>query len=1571
MPAGDFCATSWRVHPTAAIAASKIASTAGGRSTAASGRRSTAGAASRLSAVSADGSAIVAESEPEGEGGSAGKGKEDKRAKSETGGSELVSGDEDVGAPLIAADAARIPGVESTPGIPALAAAGLAAGGEGGGLALGEWGYAVAGRAARAVGGAGRVVAAALPPESAVLLTACVVGLLTGASVSLFNEAVSVIAVHAIRDTVWQGVPPEGGSTWLRSQSVAATWHLHIFVPLAGGVVVGILNTVRSEIKDLPLIRQPPPAVTLGTGNSLGPEGPSVEIGASVGKGAGKVVQGGRERTIALVAAGSAAGISAGFNAAVAGCFFALESVLRSSVSSAPASLTTAMVLLSSVLAAVVSQQILGSDPAVQIPLYEFRSPAELPLYLLLGLCCGGVSIALTRSARLATDAFDRLLLLSPLPPALLPALGGLSVGVISLAYPEVLYWGFQNINDLLGSRPLASAPQVQHLPHITNLLAPLFSFSHPWTFSSSWSPSRCLPWPSAADQACLTASSLPPHCLLTASSLPPHCLLTASSLPPHCLLTASSLPPHCLLTASSLPPHCLLTASSLPPHCLLTASSLLPHCLLTASSLPPHCLLTASSLPPHCLLTASSLPPHCLLTASSLPPHCLLTASALPPHCLVFFTSTLSLPPPQVDFLLQLVALKVLATAICRGSGLVGGFYAPSLFIGAALGQAYGRLASDVLVAVDPEYNLQWIQVAAPQAYAMALGELVTLKRRRGPRRRFSEVAGEAILGEQRRQLGSVVGADSPSPLGLHSAVLRALLDPRLSPACFPVRSSEWLPQVPLVAPGRSASSAPLVAVERPERSLKDFLGALGRDCTAESDPAPHPLPPARPAASVPVAPAASADQIRRRFEDQQRELARRAGRSLSPPEPLRSGATLRSGAEAVAHQERSPRRRSSAARDDKRESRRDDRHDAARSPLSPRSPRRVASRSRSRDRRSYRHRSPPPRSSRQRSPARQTSRRRPPAPRSPPPAKRQRLYSPRRGDRFPGRQRQQGPSRSQSPVRSSASGHARRGRARRGRRGGDCHGGKAGPAPSAMERRLLDRLDNVEKELRRSRAASASPSAPRAAPVVPLSALLPHNPFGSPARSEQPLPAGTGFVGAGGGPPWALFAPPRPLPAPRDLAVSSHRARAYALLPPMKEVPTATLARLWSLAASLRALSGFSRSHLTPCHKDSNVGMAATLAGVCQVPLTSVLLLFELTRDYHDSASLDVRDGVLLEEQVQRDLAVSQAMRPASSPSVAAVPLLLVQPREYSSQGRRDGETGYRAQGRVGGEAENRVRAVGVANPESGQDASGVGEVEYRPSTVGEAVAAMVASRQWCCVVVGDGGRLEGLLTLVDVQQEVERRVAAERRGAGRGGRGGRRGQGGRRLRGEAGGGGRKGAGDESSGERDGSGGEGDTSGTGAADGGIAASVTTANVTVKGAVEGLPVSVLCTPWQQLETISPAASLYEARRRLTARGIRQLPVVLQVARGRGEGRGEGRGGERGQEGNEEGEDGRGVERGGRREGMDEVGRETMRLEDGEGREERGSDLLLVGLLDRDDIARACRAEATKRLLQL
>ena len=98
-----------------------------------------------------------------------------------------------------------------------------------------------------------------------------------------------------------------------------------IFVPVSGGIIVGGLNTLRSSIKTnsdgsvsnikgvfRPFLKAVAASFTLGTGNSLGPEGPSVEIGSAIAKGFGNVFgwEGGKK--LSLVAAGSAAGISSG-----------------------------------------------------------------------------------------------------------------------------------------------------------------------------------------------------------------------------------------------------------------------------------------------------------------------------------------------------------------------------------------------------------------------------------------------------------------------------------------------------------------------------------------------------------------------------------------------------------------------------------------------------------------------------------------------------------------------------------------------------------------------------------------------------------------------------------------------------------------------------------------------------------------------------------------------------------------------------------------------------------------------------------------------------------------------------------------------------------------------------------------------------------------------------------------------------------------------------------------------------------------------------------------------------------
>lgn len=70
------------------------------------------------------------------------------------------------------------------------------------------------------------------------------------------------------------------------------------------------LTRVKAVLR--PFIKSIAACITLGTGNSLGPEGPSVEIGSSIAKGVDSVLSKSEQRKVSLIAAGSAAGISSG-----------------------------------------------------------------------------------------------------------------------------------------------------------------------------------------------------------------------------------------------------------------------------------------------------------------------------------------------------------------------------------------------------------------------------------------------------------------------------------------------------------------------------------------------------------------------------------------------------------------------------------------------------------------------------------------------------------------------------------------------------------------------------------------------------------------------------------------------------------------------------------------------------------------------------------------------------------------------------------------------------------------------------------------------------------------------------------------------------------------------------------------------------------------------------------------------------------------------------------------------------------------------------------------------------------
>ncbi|KAL6975113.1 hypothetical protein U1Q18_023908 [Sarracenia purpurea var. burkii] len=165
-----------------------------------------------------------------------------------------------------------------------------------------------------------------------------------------------------------------------------------------------------------------------------------------------------------------------GFNAAVAGCFFAIETVLRPLRAENSPPFTTAMIILASVISSTVSNVILGEKQAFTVPTYDLKSAAvsltnfanvgrrkqiELPLYLILGMLCGVVSVIFTRLVTWFSKAFEFIKEKFGIPAVMCPALGGLGAGIIALKYPGILYWGFTNVDEILHTGKSASAPGI------------------------------------------------------------------------------------------------------------------------------------------------------------------------------------------------------------------------------------------------------------------------------------------------------------------------------------------------------------------------------------------------------------------------------------------------------------------------------------------------------------------------------------------------------------------------------------------------------------------------------------------------------------------------------------------------------------------------------------------------------------------------------------------------------------------------------------------------------------------------------------------------------------------------------------------------------------------------------------------------------------------------------------------------------------------------------------------------------------------------------------------------------
>ncbi|MAE95807.1 MAG: chloride channel protein [Deltaproteobacteria bacterium] len=237
-----------------------------------------------------------------------------------------------------------------------------------------------------------------------------------------------------------------------------------LFIPSLGGLIVGVLITflgresrgpgvpevmeavalnggsMRRRVLGLKTLTA---AITIGSGGSAGREGPIVQIGAALASQLGRFLKTPPRQLRTMVGCGAAAGIAATFNAPIAGALFAVEIILGDF---AVASFTP--IVIASVVATVASRGVLGNHPAFEVPLYEIVSGMELLAYAGIGVVTGAVAVLFTRSLGWSEDLFARL----PVPEFARAAVGGLCIGALALAVPEILGVGYGTIRGALGA---------------------------------------------------------------------------------------------------------------------------------------------------------------------------------------------------------------------------------------------------------------------------------------------------------------------------------------------------------------------------------------------------------------------------------------------------------------------------------------------------------------------------------------------------------------------------------------------------------------------------------------------------------------------------------------------------------------------------------------------------------------------------------------------------------------------------------------------------------------------------------------------------------------------------------------------------------------------------------------------------------------------------------------------------------------------------------------------------------------------------------------------------------------
>lgn len=233
---------------------------------------------------------------------------------------------------------------------------------------------------------------------------------------SLAGLAVAVLVLH-----VFPGIRGSGVN-----QTKAALYIFNGFIPFRTAVGKFICS-----------------ALAIGSGQSLGPEDPSLQIGASIASALGRQLEISREKLRLIAPVGAAAGLAAAFNAPISAVLFVIEEVIGRWSAGILGS-----VVLSAVSSVVIVRWFLGSEPLFRIPVTTFKRPTELVAYAVLGIVGGLASVAFAKSIGYLRP---KLKALPRWTQYFQPALAGLLVGLIAfLGAPQIMGAGYDSMDQAM-----------------------------------------------------------------------------------------------------------------------------------------------------------------------------------------------------------------------------------------------------------------------------------------------------------------------------------------------------------------------------------------------------------------------------------------------------------------------------------------------------------------------------------------------------------------------------------------------------------------------------------------------------------------------------------------------------------------------------------------------------------------------------------------------------------------------------------------------------------------------------------------------------------------------------------------------------------------------------------------------------------------------------------------------------------------------------------------------------------------------------------------------------------------